>query len=212
MKDKSRCRDLTGMKFGRLTAIGIDDSKPGRKTYWVCECECGNVSSHRADGLLSGSIKSCGCLKIELSAERVAKNHKHKQSGTRLYNIWQGIKERCYNEHSPSYSRYGGRGIRVSDEWKNDFSKFYEWALSNGYRDDLTIDRINNSGNYEPGNCRWATKTEQARNRRSNINIKIGNATKTLYEWCEIFDLDFKTVVARYHRNGFVSIDELFNH
>ena len=211
MKNMNKVHDLKGQKFGRLTVIGIDTSKEGKRTYWICECECGSISSHRSDGLLSGAVKSCGCRKREISAINVSKNHKHKQSRTRLYNIWQNMKGRCYNEHDARYFRYGGRGIRVCDEWRSDFSAFYNWALNNGYDESLTIDRIDNDGNYCPNNCRWSTVQEQSLNRSTNVLIKIGNATKAISEWCKIFQLKESTIRARYDRNGFISIDELFN-
>ena len=121
------------------------------------------------------------------------------------------MKARCYRETDTCYERYGGRGIKICDEWKNDYLAFHNWAVNNGYSDNLTIDRINVDGNYEPENCRWATNEQQCNNRRTNINIKIGNATKTLKEWCDIFEVDYKKVNARYHRNGYESIDRLFN-
>lgn len=210
MKNKNKIHDLTGQKFGLLTVIGLKDTET-RKTYWVCQCDCGNVKEVRSDSLLCGAIKSCGCLKKRQDKINLVKNHKHKMSGTRIYHEWQGIKRRCYNPHEPRYDRYGGRGITVCKEWRNSFEAFYEWAMSHGYQDDLTLDRIDNDGNYEPDNCRWTTQKEQSRNRRTNINIRIGNSTKTLTEWCEIFQVDYSLVNARYHRNGFASIDDLFN-
>ena len=210
MKDKSKVRDLTGQKFGLLTVIGIAETET-RKTYWVCQCDCGNMKTIRSDSLLCGAIKSCGCLKKAQDKVNLTKHHRHKMSGTRIYQEWQGMKGRCYNPHNPRYDRWGGRGIKVCDEWKESFEAFYSWALSRGYNDDLTIDRIDNDGDYTPENCRWATQKEQSRNRSTNINITIGNSTRTLTEWCEIFNLDFKTVNARYQRNGFIGIDELFN-
>lgn len=210
MKNINRVHDLTGQRSGRLTVIGIDDSKQTRKTYWICRCDCGKIVSVRSDAIVSKKSKSCGCYKNELSTERVMKNHTHKQSGTRLYNIWQGMKGRCYNKNDPRYCRWGGRGITVCDEWKDNFTSFYEWALEHGYSDDLTIDRIDNDGNYEPDNCRWASKKQQSRNRRSNISITIGNSTRTLTEWCEIFNLPYNAINARYHRNNNISIEKLF--
>lgn len=213
MKDIKRVHDLTGQRFGRLTVIGIDESKNTRKTYWLCQCDCGKITSTRSDRLISERVKSCGCYKSEQDAIRVSKNHTHKQSGTRLYGIWMGMKGRCYNPNDPVYKNWGGRGIEVCDEWRNDFACFYKWAVENGYKEDLTIDRINNDGNYTPKNCRWASPKQQARNRRSNINITIGNTTKTLTEWCELFDLPYKTVNARYKRminTGQISLDKLF--
>lgn len=202
--------DLTGRRFGRLSVIGVDD-RGTRKTYFWCECDCGTVKSIRGDGLLSGRIVSCGCKKREQDRINLEANHKHKMSHTRPYEIWQGIKGRCYNKNDARYSRYGGRGITVCEEWREDFSAFYKWALANGYRDDLTIDRIDNNKGYSPDNCRWADQETQSRNRASNVKIRIGNATRTLVEWCEIFDLNYKTVYARYRRNGFIGINELFN-
>lgn len=210
--------DLTGKKFGRLTVIGVaDDGK--RKTSYICQCDCGNATKVRADALIAGTTKSCGCLKRESDRKNVSKvpsnlimkDRGFKVGGTRLYSIWQGMKSRCYRKSTPCYERYGGRGIRVCEEWENDYLAFYNWAVNNGYSDDLTIDRINPDGNYEPNNCHWATNEQQGNNRRTNINIKIGNATKTLKEWCDIFEVDYKKVNARYHRNGFESIDRLFN-
>lgn len=211
MKNLNRVNDLTGRQFGRLKVIGIDDSKNTRRTFWICQCSCGNVTSSRSDALLSGAKKSCGCLKAERSAENVSKNHKHKKSGTRIYQIWQGMKGRCYNEHDPRYCRYGGRGIEVCEEWRNDFIRFYEWAVANGYSEKLTIDRIDNDGSYTPENCRWADHVTQCNNRSTNIHIKIGNSLRTLTEWCKIFELDYNRINARYNRNPNISIEELFN-
>lgn len=202
--------DLTGQRFGRLTVIGIDDRNT-KKTFYYCQCDCGEIKSVRSDSLICGAIRSCGCMKKEQDRKNLAANHSHKMSKTRPYEIWQGMKGRCYNPHDARYDRYGGRGITVCDEWKEDFSVFYEWALQNGYSDDLTIDRIDNDKGYFPDNCRWASQQEQSRNRGSNVKITIGNAKKTLTEWCEIFELDYKTILARYHRNKFRGIDDLFN-
>lgn len=210
MKQMNKVKDLTGKRFGRLTVIGIDDRNT-KRTYWNCMCDCGNVKSVRSDILQRGTTMSCGCYKKEVDRINLTANHKHKMSGTRIYGIWTGMKQRCYNEHDARYCRYGGRGIKVCEEWKADFSAFYEWALANGYGENLTIDRIDNDGDYCPENCRWSTNVEQCNNRSTNITIKIGNATKTLTQWCEIFELDFKTIDARYRRNGYAGIDELFN-
>ena len=207
---KKCINDLTGKRFGNLVAIGLDTSSD-RRTKFICVCDCGNVKSIRSDALLSGATISCGCVKKKQDAINLAKHHSHKMSDTRIYSIWQGMKGRCFNGNDARYSSYGGRGISVCDEWKNDFTVFYNWAIDNGYSDSLTIERINNDGNYEPSNCRWATNTEQCNNRRTNIKIKIGNSERSLKEWCDIFELDYKTINARYHRNEFNGIDDLFN-
>lgn len=217
MKDMSKVHDLTGQRFGRLTVIGIHDINT-RKTYWVCQCDCGNMKIARSDQLLAGNTRSCGCMKREQDKKNLVNPNMQKtaeagfkRGQTRLYTIWQNMRKRCNNPHDARYDRYGGRGIKVCDEWDNDYLAFHKWALENGYAEDLTIDRIDNDGNYCPENCRWATNMEQARNKSTNIKITIGNSTRTLTEWCEIFNLDFKNVVSRYNRNGFIGIDELFN-
>ena len=218
MKKIKNVKDLTGKRFGRLVVIGLQPSET-RKTYWICQCDCGNIKVVRSDSLQCGSIRSCGCLKKEQDEKNLSQGNGHRKyaetgfkvGGTRLYSIWQGIKSRCYNEHNARYDRYGGRGIKVCDEWRNDFVNFYNWAIKNGYSADLTIDRINNDGDYCPENCHWATAKEQCNNRSTNILIKIGNATKTLTQWCEIFELNSAAVLARYNRHEFISIDDLFN-
>ena len=211
MKSKAKIRDLTGQKFGRLTVIGIAETDT-RKTYWVCQCDCGNFKTVRADSLISGKIKSCGCLKKEQDAINLTANHSHKMSGTRIYSEWQSMKGRCHNPNDPRYNNWGGRGIKVCDEWKEKFETFYEWAINNGYQDNLTIDRIDNDGDYTPENCRWATQQEQSRNRSTNITVTIGNVTKTLAEWCEIFELDYQVINRRYHMTkGDLSLDYLFS-
>lgn len=210
MKDKSKVHDLTGQKFGLLTVIGLAETDT-RKTYWVCKCDCGNMKTVRSDSLLCGAIKSCGCIKRKQDEVNLTKNHRHKMSGTRIYSEWQGMKGRCYNKGNARYADWGGRGIEVCEQWRNSFESFYTWAMANGYQDNLTIDRIDNNGNYCPENCRWVGQQEQCRNRRSNINLTIGNSTRTLMEWCEIFQVDYANVNARYHRNKNATIDYLFN-
>lgn len=199
--------DLTGRRFGRLIVLGIDD-RGTRKTYYNCFCDCGNTKSIRADSLICGAIRSCGCLKKEQDNINLARDT-HRQSKTRLYKIWQGMKKRCENPNNKRYIDYGGRDIKVCEEW-HDFTVFYEWAINNGYSENLTIDRINNEDDYKPSNCRWATKKEQANNRRTNVNITIGNTTKTLREWCDIFQVNYQKVEARHIRNKDLTVEELF--
>ncbi len=208
MKNIKRIKDLTGQRFGRLTVIGLKPTE-GRHTYWYCKCDCGNIKSVRSDSLSNGSIKSCGCLKKEQDKLNLNRTT-HNMHDERIYKIWQGIKKRCYNSNNKSYPNYGGRGIKMCDEWKDDFVKFYEWVKITNYNDSLSIERIDVDGDYEPNNCTFATNKQQCNNRRSNIKIKIGNTTKTLTEWCELFQLEYRTILSRYKRNKDITLDDLF--
>lgn len=127
-------------------------------------------------------------------------NFKHGKYRTHIYNTYSGMKARCYNIQDQAYNNYGGRGIKMCDEWKNDFMTFHDWAMENGYNDTLTIDRIDVDGNYSPDNCRWATRKQQARNRRSNLNYTINGVTHCLKEWCEIYDINYQLVWDRLKR------------
>ena len=148
--------NLTGKTFGKLLVISEDHSD-GKHLYWKCQCSCGKETIVSGDSLKQGFTKSCGCLNAELAAQRITTHGKYKE---RLYSIWLNMKHRCFNSNAINFRSYGGRGITVCDEWKNDFQVFYDWAMSNGYSDNLTIDRIDNDGNYEPTNCQWITLSE----------------------------------------------------
>ena len=161
---------MIGMRFGRLTVIG-EGPKKNRQRSWICQCDCGNTTAPIKQGNLPRT-KSCGCWKKErLQESPIAR--KHKRSNTRLYYIWQAMKQRCFTSTHRSYELYGGRGITVCDDWRNSFSSFEEWALKNGYNEradfgQCTLDRIDVNGDYTPNNCRWTTMKVQQNNRRNN--------------------------------------------
>lgn len=193
-------------KFGKL--IVIKEVKPyispsGKKIRkYLCKCDCGNETFVTRGHLTTGHTKSCGCYSVEIGRKN-GKQAKHGLTYTengkisRLYRIWSMMKTRCYNTKDAHYRNYGEKGVEVCKEWKEDFQTFYDWAILNGYSDDLTIDRINVNGNYEPTNCRWATEIQQARNRRNTIYITLDGETKPLSEWVEITGIKYVTLYNR---------------
>ena len=201
-----RVRDLIGQRFGRLVVIEKLPSKKG-KSVWRCKCDCGNIKDVPSTYLTSGDTKSCGCLFKEKSRENFKKAVKkakeicttHGLSNTRIYNIWIMMVYRCENPKATGFKHYGGRGIKVCDEWKK-FENFYNWCYESGYKENLTLDRIDVNGNYEPSNCRWATIKEQANNMRRNVRVEINGETHTLSEWAEITGINISTLQHRYRK------------
>lgn len=171
--------NYVGRKYGRLTVIEYYGKAKDGSALWRCLCDCGGEKIARGSNLNKGFTQSCGCLQKEYRGKPKKTTNGEAISHTRIYRIWKGIKNRCYNPKANNYKYYGGRGIAVCEEWLNDFIAFYNWAKANGYNDNLTIDRINTNGNYEPLNCRWADTKTQYDNRR---NTKLLNKIKEVEE------------------------------
>lgn len=184
---------MIGKKFGRLIVLEELEERKQRKKVYKCQCDCGNIVNVIGTHLRNGNTRSCGCL------VKQGVHTTHGKTNTRLYQVWMGMKARCYNENACKYPRYGGRGIVICDEWLNDFMSFYNWSMENGYKEDLTIDRINNDGNYEPSNCRWVTLKQQSNNRSTNVNIKYDKYNYNLNQWGEILRLSHSVLSHRYH-------------
>lgn len=170
-----RLADLTGHIFGRLEVLRRAQNKEG-PTAWLVKCSCGAEKPVRAKHLLSGAVVSCGCLRAE-------RREKHGMAGTRQYKIWSGMMARCTNASRKEYDQYGGRGISVCDAWKT-FDGFWS-DMGPTYLDGLSLDRINNNGNYEPGNCRWATQVQQARNTSRNRLVELDGQLMSVAEAAE---------------------------
>lgn len=197
--------DLTGKHFGRLTVLYPMENR-SRQGYiqYMCECSCIDhtkviTTSYR---LTSGHTKSCGCLQREITSERNRQGVKYPETDrdTRLFRIWKGMIARTRYDSQEGYSRYGGRGIRVCNEWRDNFHSFRDWSEANGYADGLTIDRLDNDGNYEPSNCMWSTRKEQNNNQRSNIRITYDGNTYNASQWADIMGINRSCIYKRISR------------
>lgn len=193
--------DMMDKRFGLLVVLGKSYSKNG--VYWRCLCDCGKITIVRGTSLRNGTAKSCGCGSIKqalLNCEKHRTKHgfSHKE---RLYETWKNMKRRCYDKNNKRYQFYGGKNVCVCKEWLKDYLCFRNWALLNGYSDKLTLDRIDNNGNYCPENCRWATAKQQANNQSRNHFITYKNITLTLSEWASKFGITYATMQHRIQRN-----------
>lgn len=199
-----RIADITGRRFGRLTVLEFV-SRSGSSTLWRCKCDCGNEKILRRSNFQYGETKSCGCLLSETVRDRMIK-HGHSQE--RLYRIWSKMIKRCHYTKDKDFPNYGGRGIAVCHEWKNDINIFSEWSNLNGYKENLTIDRIDNDKGYCPENCRWVTREFNNSNKRNVINISINDITDTLTGWANRINIPRKRLYKRYSKYGELKVKE----
>lgn len=198
---------LDGMRFGRLVVICREPSNKKEKPKFRCLCDCGNTTVVDGKNLRKeNGTRSCGCY----ARERAREAHtKHGGEGTRLYRIWGGMKARCYNPNNKSYYTYGGRGIKLCEEWEHDFGAFQKWSIEHGYKDYLTIERIDNDGPYSPENCRWATTKEQSHNKSTSRLITYNGETKALSAWADEIGIHKDTLLSRLKKG--LPLEEAFS-
>lgn len=198
-----RYRDLTGQRFGNLYVNFRAEDKIEPSGYhcvmWNCTCDCGKVVNVRAKSLTGGVTKSCGCLAKKQLSERAGKHHGY---GTRLYHVWNSLRQRCNNPNNRAYANYGGRGIHICEEW-DDFATFREWAYSSGYdetaeKGKCTLDRIDVNVGYNPNNCRWVSLSEQNKNKTTTPYYTLNGVTHNLKEWSVITGIKYETLWRRY--------------
>ncbi len=203
-------KDKTGLKVGKLTVIERAPDKIGKdgqkRKMWKCRCDCGNETIVRDDSLNGIHTLSCGCYqkdRVRESASESAKNRtKYKPEELRIRNIWNLMKYRCENPEAPAYDNYGGRGIKICEEWSDNevgYENFKAWAFKNGYDEALTIDRLNNDEDYSPHNCRWTDTINQNNNKRNNVRFAYCGETHTMSEWARIKNIPMKTLHRRIH-------------
>lgn len=200
-------RDYSGKRFGRLVVLGFSKKENGRY-FWKCRCDCGETKDVCIRELITGKTKSCGCLRRE-NPNRIKINN---LSGSRIHKIYHNMKTRCLNKNNERYKDYGKRGIKICKEWLGKYTgflNFYKWAVASGYKDTLTLDRIDNNLGYSPKNCRWATYKEQGRNTRRNINVTINEETHCLKDWCCIYGIKESGVLKYAKRNNVSAKDSL---
>lgn len=211
--------EMIGKRFGRLVVLDrvedyISPSSNRHHPKYRCRCDCGNIKDVLKQSLVHGLTVSCGCYHKEMATERGKKNATHGQTNTRLYHIWTTMRARCYYKGNNRYERYGGRGIKVCDDWLT-FDGFSAWAYPAGYdpdapRGECTLDRKDLNGDYCPDNCRWVNAKTQSNNMSRNFNITIGGETRTLKEWCEYYNVSYKTVFSRIRYCGYDPEEAIF--
>lgn len=182
---------IVGKRQGNLVVLSHFKKGKSNSNYFCCQCDCGRISEVRANHFFNDKQTTCG---------RYHKKYENSKIGEKLYNTWNRMIHRCYDPKNHKYYRYGARGISVCDEWKTDYDTFYNWAMNNGYQEGLSIDRINNDENYEPSNCRWATRKQQQRNMSRNKIIEYKGKNKCVSEWCEELNLYYPTIISRFYK------------
>lgn len=192
--------DRRGKRYGRLVAIkDVGRTTKQGDVIWLCKCDCGNLARVRGSSLTSGNTRSCGCLAEEGRNRFITAATKHGEYNTSLYRVWCSMKHRCLNKNDQSYHNYGGRGINVCDEWLN-YEAFRDWAIANGYKKGLTLERINNDGNYEPSNCKWIPKAKQSNNTRRCIRLTYNGKTMNIKDWANTMGLPYNLLQKRIKR------------
>ena len=194
----SKCKDLLNITFGYLTVIGRAQNNKHNNAMWLCKCKCGKETVVRGRYLTAQRTVSCGCKKRE---DVIKRSTTHGLSGSKLFRVWAEMKFRCRCKTNKSYKNYGARGITICNEWL-EFKSFYDWSMENGYKEGLTIDRIDNNQGYRPDNCRWTTYLVQSHNLRTNVHITYQGVTKTQSEWCRELRVDRGNLVRHANRNG----------
>jgi hypothetical protein len=189
-------KELTGMRFGKLTVLDRAQNDKRGQSMWNCLCDCGKATVVNGYYLTTEHTRSCGCVKKSMGG----RNKTHGQSNTALYRVWSTMKRRCHAPTNQKYKNYGARGIKVCAEWKKDFSEFYRWATKNGFQRGLTIDRIDVNGDYCPENCKWSTLIEQAQNKTNNRNIEFCGKTMSISSWERETGICRKTISDRLYK------------
>lgn len=184
-----RIPDMIGRRYGRLTVLSENGRTKHGMRVFECQCDCGNITNVCIGDLQNGQTQSCGCIRNKYGYTPV--------KDSKLYRIWNAMRQRCNNPNDRAYSNYGGRGITVCDAWNSDYGAFMLWAYEHGYCDGLTLDRINNDGPYSPENCRWATRMEQNNNRRCNRWIEFNGETHTVSQWARKIGIKAHTLILR---------------
>ena len=199
-------KDLVGQKFGRLTVLSKTTRKGESSRKWLCQCDCGNMVEIRGDCLKDGNTQSGGCLRLERLREKLVIHGKSKDP---LYDVWIAMRQRCSNENDSNYPNYGGRGIAVCLEWDAEFTSFATWADSSGYKKGACLDRIDNSKDYTPDNCRWTNHKQNNRNKRDNHLLTFNGKTQCVADWADEIGISHHNISNRINNYGWSIEDAL---